>query len=145
MRRYFPELAVLSLGLLAASLCSAQNNSQSSTPLFASKPIITSPITGDERKQMVLISVAIQPTGAVPFHTHPGDCVGTVVEGVVELLVEGQPPRRYTAGETYSNPRGTIHGFRNAGEAQAKLLNSLVVDKGVPLVIPVIPAAPTSK
>jgi quercetin dioxygenase-like cupin family protein len=91
---------------------------------------------------MVLISVAIQPTGSVPFHTHPGDCVGTVVEGVVELLVDGQPPKRVIAGETYSNLRGTIHGFRNVGESPAKLLNSLVVDKGVPFVIP---AVPTSK
>jgi quercetin dioxygenase-like cupin family protein len=111
-------------------------------PLFTSKPIITSPLTGDDRKQIVLISVAMQPTGAVPFHTHPGDCVGTVVEGVVELLVDGQPSRRVVAGETYSNLRGTIHGFRNVGETPAKLLNSLVVDKGVPFVIP---AAPTSK
>jgi quercetin dioxygenase-like cupin family protein len=141
MTHPFRLLTVLSLGLLAASLCTAQSSPQSSAPLFASTPIVTSPLTGDERKQMVLISVAMQPTGAVPFHTHPGDCVGTVVEGVVELLVEGQPPRRVVAGETYSNLRGTVHGFRNAGETPAKLLNSLVVDKGVPFVIPAAPIA----
>ena len=142
MKNDFPALIVMSFALLAASVCSAQSSSTPSAPLFTSKPIIISPLTGDERKQMVLISVAIQPTGAVPWHTHPGDCVGTVVEGVVELLVDGLPPRRVAAGETYSNLRGTIHGFRNVGEAQVKLLNSLVVDKGVPFVVP---AAPTSK
>ena len=142
MMHTFRSLIALSSGLLAASLCNAQSTPQSNLPLFTSKPIITSPLTGDDRKQIVLISVAMQPTGAVPFHTHPGDCVGTVVEGVVELLVDGQPPRRVIAGETYSNLRGTIHGFRNVGETPAKLLNSLVVDKEVPFVIP---AAPTSK
>lgn len=142
MTHTFRSLIALSSGLLAASLCTAQSTPQSNLPLFTSKPIITSPLTGDDRKQIVLISVAMQPTGAVPFHTHPGDCVGTVVEGVVELLVDGQPPRRVIAGETYSNLRGTIHGFRNVGETPAKLLNSLVVEKGVPFVIP---AAPTSK
>jgi quercetin dioxygenase-like cupin family protein len=136
------SLTVLSFGLLVASLCTAQSSPQSNLPLFASKPIMISPLTGDEQRQMVLISVAIQPTGAVPFHTHQGDCVGTVVEGIVELLVDGQPPKRVIAGETYSNLRGTIHGFRNIGESPAKLLNSLVVDKGVPFVIP---AVPTSK
>lgn len=135
-----PAIAALGVGLFAASICPAQSTSAPGTPLYSSKPIISSPITGDDRKQMVLVSVAIQPAGAVPMHTHPGDCVGTVVEGAVELLVEGQAPRRFTAGETYSNLRGTVHGFRNAGDAQAKLLNSLVVDKGVPFVVPAAPA-----
>jgi quercetin dioxygenase-like cupin family protein len=142
MTHPFRSLTILGFGLLATSLCTAQSNAQSSLPLYTSRPVITSPLTGDEQKQMVLISVAIQPTGAVPFHTHPGDCVGTVVEGVVELLVDGQPPRRVIAGETYNNLRGTIHGFRNVGETPAKLLNSLVVDKGVPFLNP---ATPTSK
>lgn len=86
--------------------------------------------------EIVLLSVSIQPAGAVPMHTHPGDCVGSVVEGAVELLVEGQAPRRVGAGEAYNNLRGTVHGFRNVGDAQAKLLNSLVVDKGAPRVQP---------
>lgn len=136
MKHVLPALSALILGLVTYSPCSAQSSRPTGTPLFASKPIITSPITGDDKKQMVLISVAVQPTGVVPLHTHPGDCVGTVIEGVVELLVEGQSPRRIAAGETYSNLRGTIHGFRNAGETQAKLLNSLVVDKGLPFVVP---------
>ncbi|WP_425258440.1 cupin domain-containing protein [Rubrivivax sp. RP6-9] len=93
-------------------------------------------VTGDDRKELVLMSVSIQPTGAVPMHTHPGDCVGSVVEGTVELLVEGQPPRRIAPGEAYSNLRGTVHGFRNMGEAPAKLLNSLFVDKDAPRVQP---------
>lgn len=110
-------------------------------PLYASRPIVAAPVTGDDRRELVLLSVAIQPAGAVPMHTHPGDCVGSVVEGVVELLVEGQAPRRVAAGEAYSNPRGTVHGFRNVGDAPARLLNSLVVDKGAPRVQVAAPPA----
>jgi quercetin dioxygenase-like cupin family protein len=102
---------------------------------------VVSPVTGDDKKEMVLLSVAIQPTGAVPMHTHPGDCVGSVVEGEVELLVEGQAPRRVVAGEAYSNLRGAVHGFRNVGSTPARLLNSLVVDKGAARVQPVAPPA----
>lgn len=79
--------------------------------------------------------VSIQPSGAVPMTTYPGYCVGPVVEGTVELL-GGQPPRRIAAGEPYSKMRGTVHGFRYAGDVQARLLNSLVVDKGAPPVQP---------
>lgn len=130
----------LALAAIAAFPAQAQQP-PAPTPLYASRPIIAAPVTGDDRKEMVLLSVAIQPAGAVPMHTHPGDCVGTVVDGAVELLVEGQPPRRVAAGEAYANPRGTVHGFRNVGDAAARLLNSLVVDKGVPRVQLAAPAA----
>lgn len=126
----------LVLATTVASSAQAQQASAPTPQLYASKPIIIAPVSGDDRKEMVLMSVSIQPTGAVPMHTHPGDCVGSVVEGTVELLVEGQAPRRVAAGEAYSNLRGTVHGFRNVGDVQARLLNSLVVDKGAPRVQP---------
>jgi quercetin dioxygenase-like cupin family protein len=133
----------MSLTLLAAAAAFAQQASAPAAPLFVSKPVLVSPVTGDDKKEIVLMSVAIQPTGAVPMHTHPGDCVGSVIDGTVELIVEGQPPRRVAAGETYANPRGTPHGFRNVGDTPARLLNSLVVDKGAPRVQPVAaPARP---
>ena len=126
----------LALVALAISSAQAQQASAPTPQLYASKPIMAAPVTGDDKKEMVLMSVSIQPAGAVPMHTHPGDCVGSVVEGTVELLVEGQAPRRVAAGEAYNNLRGTVHGFRNVGDSQARLLNSLVVDKGVPRVQP---------
>jgi quercetin dioxygenase-like cupin family protein len=136
-------LPVLSLCMLATTAAFAQQASAPAAPLFVSKPLIASPVSGDDKKEIVLMSVAIQPTGAVPLHTHPGDCVGSVLEGTVELLVDGQPPRRVAAGDTYANPRGTPHGFRNVGDAPARLLNSLLVDKGAPRVQPVAaPARP---
>jgi len=127
--------------MLATTSVFAQQASAPTAPLFVSKPLIASPVSGDDKKEIVLMSVAIQPAGAVPLHTHPGDCVGSVLEGTVELLVDGQPPRRVAAGDTYVNPRGTPHGFRNVGDAPARLLNSLLVDKGAPRVQPVAAAA----
>lgn len=132
-------VATLSASAAIAQQATAQQASAPAPQLYTSKPIMVSPLSSDEKKEFVLISVAIQPGGAVPMHTHPGDCVGSVVEGTVELLVDGQPPRRVAAGEAYNNLRGTVHGFRNAGDAQARLLNSLVVDKGLPRVQPARP------
>jgi quercetin dioxygenase-like cupin family protein len=131
----------LFLAAFAATLAHAQQASAPAQQVYVSKPIMVSPVTGDDKKEVVLMSVAIQPSGAVPLHSHPGDCVGSVVEGTVELLVEGQAPRRVAAGEAYNNLRGTVHGFRNVGDTQAKLLNSLVVDKGAPRVQPAAQAA----
>lgn len=134
-------LSGLVFAAFAASWAQAQQASAPAQQVYVSKPIMVSPVTGDDKKEVVLMSVAIQPAGAVPMHTHPGDCVGAVVEGTVELLVEGQAPRRVAAGEAYNNVRGTVHGFRNVGDTQAKLLNSLVVDKGAPRVQPAAQAA----
>lgn len=63
-------------------------------------------------------------------HTHPGDCVGSLVEGAVERLGEGREPTVVPSGEGYKNLGGTVHGFRNVGQVPAKLVNSFVVDKG---------------
>lgn len=115
-----------------ASSVSAQQTPVSPSQSYTSKPLLVSPLTGSEQKEAVLNLVSIQANGAVPMHSHPGDCIGSVLEGSVELLVEGQPTRRINAGEAYNNLRGTIHGFRSLGDAQAKLLNNLIVDKGVP-------------
>lgn len=130
--------------VLAALLASPAQAQQASAPTpqpYASRPIMVVPVTGDDKKEIVLMAVSIQASGAVPMHTHPGDCVGSVIEGAVELLVDGQPPRRVAAGEAYSNLRGTVHGFRNVGDTQARLLNNLVVDKGAPRVQAAAPSA----
>ena len=137
------QLAALALAALAATAGCAQQAAAPSPQPFTSRPIMVSPMSGHEKMELVLLSVSIQPAGDVPMHTHPGDCVGSVVEGAVDLLVDGQPPRRVAAGEAYSNSRGTVHGFRNAGDVPARLLNSLVVDKGAPRVQPAAqPARP---
>ena len=105
-------------------------------PGFVSKPVQVGPVTGDDKREMVLLSVSIPSGSNVPMHTHPGDCVGSVAAGEVELLVQGQPARKLAPGDAYSNPRGTVHGFRNVGSGEARLLNTLVADKGVPRMVP---------
>ncbi len=127
--------------VFAASGAWAQPASAPAAQPFVTKPIVVSPVTADEKKELVILAVSIQAGGAVPMHTHPGDCVGSVVEGTVELVVDGQAPRRVAAGEAYSNLRGAVHGFRNVGDTPARLLNTLLVDKGAPRVQPAVPSA----
>jgi quercetin dioxygenase-like cupin family protein len=131
----FPGLALAAIAASSAQP-QAQQVSAPTPQIFSSQAIMVAPVTGDDKKEMVLMSVSIQPAGAVPMHIHPGDCVGAVIDGTVELLVQGQAPRRIAPGEAYSNLRGVVHGFRNLGDTQARLLNSLVVDKGAPRVQP---------
>ena len=136
----------LLIGGIVGSLLLAwphQASSQATAaPAFTSRSLQMSSVSGDEGKQIILMAVSIQPGASVPPHTHPGDCVGTLVEGTVELMAQGKDPRRLAPGDSYVNPRGTIHWFRNVGDGPAKLLNTLIVDKAAP---PVQPASANAR
>lgn len=108
------------------------------TPGFTSKPILVSPISGVDGKELVLIAVTLEPGASSPQHTHPGDCWGSVMEGAIELRVQGEAARRVATGEAYANTRpGVPHQFTNVGSTPVRMLNTLVVDKGKPRTVPV--------
>jgi quercetin dioxygenase-like cupin family protein len=106
-------------------------------PGFKITPLLQSTFGDDANKDAVVLTVDIAPGSATGRHTHPGECYGTVVEGTVELQVEGREARWVSVGEAYHNPRGTIHEFRNIGEKPARLVNTMVVDIGKPRMQPV--------
>jgi quercetin dioxygenase-like cupin family protein len=70
-------------------------------------------------------------------HTHPGEEIGYIVEGVVVMEVEGKPPVTLKAGDVFLIPAGRIHNARNIGTVTSKMLSTYVVEKGKPLASPV--------
>jgi quercetin dioxygenase-like cupin family protein len=76
------------------------------------------------------------PGGAAGKHTHPGEELGYVVEGTLELLIDGQPPRTVKAGESFFVPAGMVHDGRNVGSGPAKVLATYIVEKGKPVASP---------
>jgi quercetin dioxygenase-like cupin family protein len=103
---------------------------------FVAKPLLQSTVERDESKEAAVLAITIAPGGSSGRHTHPGDCYGTVVEGAVELRVEGRETRRVSTGEAWHNPRGAIHELRNVGDVPVRVVNTLVVDKGKPRMQP---------
>ena len=73
--------------------------------------------------------------GAAGRHTHPGAETGYVLEGELELLIDGQPPMKIKAGESYQIPEGAIHDAK-AGDKPFKVLGVYVVRAGEPLAKP---------
>lgn len=104
---------------------------------FTSRPLVIAPLTGDDSKEFALISVTIAPGAASPAHTHPGDCVGTVIEGEVDVVTDAQGTKHFAPGEGFHNPRGMVHQFRNTGDKPARLVTTIYYDKGKPRVQPV--------
>jgi len=125
--------AACSLALLATAGASwAQTAPAPAAPGFASRPTLASAITGVEGRELVLIAVTLEPGASSPPHTHPGDCYGSIIDGAIELRVQGQAARRFAAGEAYSNLGGLPHQFTNVGATPVRMINTLVVEKGKP-------------
>ncbi|MBA4058536.1 MAG: cupin domain-containing protein, partial [Marivirga sp.] len=68
-------------------------------------------------------------------HTHPGEEVIYVTEGLLEYEVEGRLPVTLKAGDVLFIPAGTIHAARNNGNANSAELATYIVEKGKPPVV----------
>ena len=86
--------------------------------------------------EVVILRVEVLPGGEAGWHTHPGDEAGYVNEGEVTLLIAGQPPRKYVAGEAFLTPAGVVHNGINHGATATKLISMLITEKGKPLSSP---------
>jgi quercetin dioxygenase-like cupin family protein len=73
--------------------------------------------------------------GAAGRHTHPGAETGYVLEGELELVIDGQPPMKIKAGESYQIPEGAVHDAK-AGDKPFKVLGVYVIKAGEPLAKP---------
>jgi quercetin dioxygenase-like cupin family protein len=84
----------------------------------------------------VVTAIAEVPAGsAAGRHTHPGIETGYVLEGELELVIDGKPTVVVKAGESYQIPAGVVHDAK-AGDKPFKVLAIYVVDKSKPLASP---------
>ena len=79
---------------------------------------------------------SISPQGLrFPKHSHPGEEIVYVIEGVLEYQLDGKPPVTLKAGEVLFIPAGTLHAAKNVGSGNAAELATYIVEKGKPLVV----------
>ena len=85
-------------------------------------------------REVVQVRVDIAPGVLAPNHSHPGEEIVYVIEGLLEYQLEGRPPVTLRAGEVLFIPAGTIHSAKNVGSINAAELATYIVEKGKPLV-----------
>ncbi len=133
MRITFVFLATV---LSAVALSSLAPRATAQSVGVASKLLLRSSVSGDSTKESILVAIEFAPGATTGRHTHPGDEYASVLQGTLELRLDGQEPRRVTAGEAYHNPQGAVHETRNVGESVAKTLATFIVEKGKPRTAP---------
>ena len=85
--------------------------------------------------EAVQVLVDFKPGVTAPKHSHPGEEIIYVTEGVLEYKLEGKPPVTLKAGDVLFIPYGVKHEVKNIGNVEAKELATYVVEKGKPLVV----------
>ncbi len=83
----------------------------------------------------VEMRIEIDPGFMVARHTHPGIELGYVVEGGIDLAIDGQGARMMAPGDGFQVPTGVPHGGQN-GAAKTVVVSTYVVEKGKPLASP---------
>lgn len=67
------------------------------------------------------------------WHVHPGEEVGYIVAGEVEMRVQGRATVVIRAGEGFLIPPGTPHNARDLGPDTGRMLSTYIVETGKPL------------
>jgi quercetin dioxygenase-like cupin family protein len=86
-------------------------------------------------REVIQALVELAPGGVAPRHSHPGEEIIYVVEGVFEYQLDGKPPVTVKAGEVLFVPAGVNHAARNVGSGRAVELATYIVEKGKPLLV----------
>ncbi len=84
----------------------------------------------------LLVEATIEQGTTVARHTHPGIESAYVIEGALELPVQGQPTRAIKKGDGFQIPPETPHAGGKPTDAKCIILVTYVVEKGKPLASP---------
>ena len=131
----------LGLGaLLILSACAMQAQAPAPAPAAGasglSRTMVGRADVSVPGREAVIARVEVAPGAKAGRHTHPGDEISYVMEGEATLLIDGQPPKKVKAGESFVIPAGIVHDAHNDSNAPIKLVGVYVVEKGKPLATP---------
>ncbi len=120
------KLLAAVLALACAQLAGAQQ------PGFTRKMLQDQALSVPGR-HVVQAVAEFTPGAAAGKHTHPGEEIGYVLEGTLELQIDGEAPRTLKAGDSFFVPAGKVHDGKNVGSGPAKVLATYVVETGKPV------------
>jgi quercetin dioxygenase-like cupin family protein len=129
-RRGFAACALCAVTGFVATSAEAQN-----APGGLKRTIITRTDGPMDGYESVNARVDLDAGTLIPRHTHPGIESTYVVEGELELSVDGQGTRTFKAGDGFQVPTRAPHSGKN-GDKPTTLAITYVVEKGKPLVSP---------
>ena len=131
----FASCAICSLTGFIATDASAQTPPPATTPGL--KRNLLSKMDGPMPGYVTLnMEVEIDAGATVARHTHPGIESSYVMEGEIELPIQGQETKVMKAGQGFQVPPNTPHAGGKPSDKKVKLAITYVVEKDKPLASP---------
>lgn len=125
--------AIAGTGALAGSETAQQGKEASASETV----LLTQPLEGIEGKEANVVMIEVPPGWQTPAHRHPGDLFIYVLEGSVEIALEGGGTLTASAGEVIHEPPDHPMVGRNLSATEpARIVVFQVGDEGAPLTVP---------
>lgn len=86
-------------------------------------------------REVIQARVDIEAGVMAPRHSHPGEEIVYVLEGVLEYQLDGKPAVTLKVGDVLFIPAGAIHSAKNVGKGIGSELATYIVEKGKPLLV----------
>jgi quercetin dioxygenase-like cupin family protein len=67
------------------------------------------------------------------WHMHPGEEVGYILAGTVQMQIEGRPTLTLHAGDPFLMPPRTLHNALDLGPDTGRMLSTYIVEVGEPI------------
>jgi quercetin dioxygenase-like cupin family protein len=83
--------------------------------------------------EVVQVETEIPPGVASGWHVHPGEEVGYIAAGEVEMMVAGRQTIVLRAGDGFLIPPRTPHNARDKGPETGRMLSTYIVETSQPL------------
>ena|SRR5947209_1054879 len=84
-------------------------------------------------REIVQVRTEIPSGVSSGWHTHPGEEIGYIVAGNVQMEIRDQPTLLLHAGDGFCIPPGTPHNALDLGPDTGIMLSTYLVDPGQPL------------
>jgi quercetin dioxygenase-like cupin family protein len=129
--------ARVTTAILIAAVALAPHTPQAQGPGLERKNLLQEDLSAPGR-EVVQTLVGFAPGAVGHRHSHPGEELVYVVEGVLEYVLDGKPKVALKAGDVLFIPAGVVHEVTNVGPGNAAELATYIVEKGKPLLVPAL-------
>jgi quercetin dioxygenase-like cupin family protein len=133
--RTLAAVALIVASVLAPSVVMAQSAVLVQPPGIKRTDLMRNDLSVPGR-EVIQVLVEFAPGVAFPKHSHPGEELVNVTEGLLEYALDGRPPVTLKAGDVLFIPAGTPHAVRNVGNSNAAEIATYIVEKGKQVLVP---------
>lgn len=138
LRSVISALTMIGVTALVATGAVAQEKATGKEMASATQNVLLKqPLEGLDGKEANVVLIEVPPGWETPSHTHPGHLFVYVLDGAIEVALEGGETLTASAGEViYETPDQPMVGRNTSSSEGARILVFQVGDEGQPLTAP---------